>query len=151
MTGTVQNSPTQVIQNMTSDALQLTFVNSEGAALKAGQEVKLHTDGTIKLRKLQTDSCLGVVMKGAEDGARATIRIAAHVTLLGVAKGGTLTAGTLVYPDGTVNADGYPSYLTSTKANGNISQAIVLRGATVTNKVLIGILQAPVPVPADVV
>jgi len=139
MTGSIQTTPTQVIKNMTSDALQLTFVSSAGSEIKAGQEVYQHTDGTVKKRTLGTQIPLGIALSDTPDGERVLVRVPHQMVIEGIAKGGALNAGVAVVPDGTLNADGYPNYVAA-GASAYVS-AFTLKAAVEDARVCIGIIQ----------
>lgn len=139
-TGTIQSAASQVVANEDHDRLQLSFVNGSGGELVQGQEVTLKSDGTVDKRDATTENALGTVVVGGANTNKVTVRINCTRTLNAHAKGGTLTAGTAAYPDGTFDADGTPNYLT--QSSGVVS-AIVLKGNTVGGAVIIGILNAP--------
>lgn len=141
MTGTVDSSAPQVITDQVSDALQLSFVNSSGAALTQGQEVTLKSDGTLDKRDAGTDKPLGIVMVGAVDGARATVRTPFIAVVNAIAIGGTINANTYVKPNGTKNSDNYPQYVAC--AAGDYASALVIKGGAVNTVIKVAILNAP--------
>lgn len=140
MTGTVDTTASQVLTNICYDGLQMSFVNSDTVALTQGQEVKLHTDGTIKKRGAGTDMPLGIVIVAAETTKRATVRTSFQAEVKGIAKGGTINAGTLVVPNGNKNADGYSEYVAA--ASGDYACAVVIKGGAVDTFITIGILSS---------
>jgi len=139
-TGTIQNAATQIIADIRHDALQHGYTNSQGAALAKGDEVYMHTDGTVKLRTLGTQIPLGVVMVGAADGERVTVR-EFFTLVLDVLNGGagTINAGVLVVPLGTKTND-IPEY--DAGAATNKSCAVVIIGAIAGGAMRIGILDS---------
>ena len=126
-TGPIMNAVNQVITDM-DNALQFQFTTS--AAIAAGQEVALNTDGTIKL-KAAADYPIGVCIIGAASGGRATIRLNASERLVGAAGAAAINSGVLVTPDGTINANGYPNYIAA--VTGNYSRAIAMSVAAAQN------------------
>lgn len=145
MTGTIDNAAPQVITDLKHDALQLGFTNDSGAALSEGQEVILKTAGTVDKRSSGTTRPIGVVIKGGANAARVTVRTCFTAVLNGIAKGGTINAGTFVKPNGTLNADGKPQYVAAVA--GDYSLAIVVKGGAVDSEIKIAILDAPVLLP----
>ena len=145
MTGTIDNAAPQVITDLKHDALQLGFTNDSGAALSEGQEVILKTAGTVDKRSSGTTRPIGVVIKGGANAARVTVRTCFTAVLNGIAKGGTINAGTFVKPNGTLNADGKPQYVAAVA--WDYSLAIVVKGGAVDSEIKIAILDAPVLLP----
>jgi len=140
-TGTIQDPAVQVIQNLRHDALQHGFTNSEGAALSKGDEVYLDTDGSVKLRDAATQVPIGVVVVGAADGERVTVRDFFTMELNVVNGGaGAINPGQFVVPLGTKDSDGYPEY--DAAAAGNYSCAIVINGGAAGESMRIGILDS---------
>lgn len=136
-TGTIQDAAPQVITDMRSDALQLSFVNDSGAALAAGDEVILKTDGTVDIRDAGTELPLGVVIKGAADGERVTVRTPFTAVIKAIATGGTINAGSFVKPNGSKTLS-IPQYVV-VSAN-DYAIGLVLKGATVGNAIVVGIV-----------
>lgn len=137
MTGTIQNAAVQVITDLRHDALQLGFTNDHGSAITKGDEVTLKADGTIKLRVLGSEIPLGIVVVGADDGKRVTVRTYFTSVIVGVAKGGTINAGVLVKPNG-LKTNEYPQYVLGTSSDYSV--AIVMTGAIVDDELVIGII-----------
>lgn len=140
MTGSIQATPTQVINNMTSDVLQLSFLSSDAAAMKAGQEVYQHTDGSIKKRTTGTQKPLGILMSDCPIGERGLVRVPFHLVLTATVKTANLNAGVEVKPDGTLDADGYPNYVAA--VSGDYVQSLTIKAGLVGAHVRIGILQS---------
>lgn len=141
MTGTIQDAAVLVIQNLRHDALQLGFTNSQGVALAKGDEVYLHTDESVKLRSTGAQIPCGVVVVGADNGKRVTVRT--YFTLeLNVVNGGSsaIASGVAVVPLGTKNSEGYPEY--DAAADGEFASAIVLVGGDSDESMLIGVLDS---------
>ena len=145
MTGTIDNAAPQVITDLKHDALQLGFTNDSGAALSEGQEVILKTAGTVDKRSSGTTKPIGIVIKGGANAARVTVRTCFTAVLNGIAKGGTINAGTYVKPNGTLASDGKPQYVAA--ASGDYSLAIVVKGGVVDSEIKIAILDSPVLLP----
>ncbi len=139
MTGTIQDAAAMVITDLRSDALQLGFTNDSGEALTKGQEVTLKTDGTIDKRDAGTELPIGVVVKGNDDGKRVTVRTYFTAVVLGKAKGGALTAGELVVPNGTKDSTTYvPEFIAATSSDYAVG--VVLKGASLDGEIKVGIL-----------
>lgn len=142
-TGTIQNAALQVIGNMKHDALQYTFTNSQGAALAKGDEVYLHTDGSVKLRNAGTQRPLGVVVVGGDDGERVTVRTYFTVEMDVINNsGGDVDAGDLLVPEGVKDADGRPQYVAAVATN--LVCAVALVPASDGTVVRVGILDSMV-------
>jgi len=140
MTGTVDNAASQVLKNISYDGLQMSFTNSDTVALTQGQEVILHTDGTIKKRSAGTEKPLGIIIVPADATKRATVRTNFQAEINGIAKGGTINAGEFVVPNGNKDADGYPEYVAA--AAGDFVNAQVIKGGAVDSFIKIGILSS---------
>ena len=139
MTGTIQNAAVQIITDMKGDALQFSFVNSSGAALSKGDEVYLHTDGSVKIRNAGTQLPIGVVIVGGANGERVTVRTSFTVCLdVANNSGGPVSAGDKLIPEGTKDSNGRPQYADA--AATNIVKAIALHGAVDQAVVKVGIL-----------
>lgn len=145
-TGTIQNAALQIINTMKGDALQLGFTNSQGAALSKGDEVYLHTDGTVKLRSSGATRPLGVVVVGGADGERVTVRTYFTVVVDVVnTTGGTNNAGDALVPDGTKDSEGRPNYIAG--VTGNYCCAIALNSVADDAVVRVGILDSMIILP----
>jgi hypothetical protein len=101
-----------------------------GNRCRIGQTVRISANNTVVPCTAGTDLSIGVVTDNDDnDGNKVTVHANILRTSLAIAKGGTLAAGAVIVPDGTVNADGLPGFAAA--ATGNFVQAVVLRGATV--------------------
>lgn len=144
-TGTIQNAALQVIGNMKHDALQYTFTNSQGAALAKGDEVYLHTDGSVKLRTSGAQRPLGVVIVGADDGERVTVRTFFTMEMDVINNtAGTVNAGDLLIPEGVKDAEGRPQYIAGVATN--LACAVALTTVADGSVVRVGILDSMVVV-----
>jgi len=139
MTGTIQNAATVVMTDIRHDALQFSFVNDSGAALTEGQEVTLKTDGTIDKRDAASDIPLGIVVVGAANGARVTVRTFFTAVIKAKAIGGTINAGVFVNPNGNKDATTHiPEYILAT--GNNPSVGLVIKGAAQNGSITVGIM-----------
>lgn len=144
-TGTIQDAAPVVIKNIKHDALQMSFVVANGGgSLVVGQPVSMQTNGTLKAQGVGTDPCIGVVIKGAGDGERATVRTV-FTTEEELIAGGTLLAGALVRHNNVVDADGYPTVVAA--ATGEFACGVVLKGGAVGEKIIVGIIDGIVVAP----
>lgn len=138
-TGTVQEQAAQVLELMTSDALQMSFgIDDGGDAIVPGQPVALNADGTIRAANAAIDFPIGTAVKGEADGERAIVRINSNLVMNFAASGGDLVAGNYARQAAAPNANGYPSFAVA--ASTEIAQAIVLKGATSGNIGLLAII-----------
>lgn len=136
-TGTIQDAAPLVITDMRSDALQLSFVNDSGDDLVAGDEVILKTDGTVDKRDAGTELPLGIVIKGAADGERVTVRTPFMAVLKGVANGGTINAGSFVKPNGS-KTNSLPQY--EVVSANDYALGLVLKGGIAGATIVIGVV-----------
>jgi hypothetical protein len=132
---------TTLVQNVEHDGLVLTF--SAGAALKAGQEVRISGNNTVNTRT-GTQYPIGVVIADAANSENVAVRVNLAQDLAAIAKGGTINAGAFVKPNGSFNGDGTPQYVAAT--TGDYALGIVISGGAVDTVIRVGILKAPVVV-----
>ena len=112
-TGTVQSASVTLSKHRETKLVTLTLTNGEGAELFHGQEVSLTGNLEVSKRDVAAQKSIGVVSIGGLDGEEVSIATAFQRTLKVIAKGGTLTAGDQVLPDGTRDANGLPGYAVS--------------------------------------
>jgi hypothetical protein len=141
MTGSVMNASITLSRHKATYGVFLTLVNSSGATLNAGQEVKLENDLTVDKRSVGTEFSIGVVDVGGADGEKVSVHTPFNRTLKAIAKGGTLNVNTFVKPNGTWNAAGLPEYVVA--VNGDYVSAIVIDGGAVDTVIELGILMCP--------
>jgi hypothetical protein len=140
-TGSVMNASLTLSRHKATYGVFITFTNSSGATLNAGQEVILENDLTVDKRSVGTTFPIGVVDVGGVDGDKVTVHTCFARTLKAVAKGGTINVGTFVKPNGTWNALGLPEYVAV--ANGDYASAIVIDGGAVDTVIELGVFQTP--------
>lgn len=140
-TGTIQDAALLIITDLRHDALQLGFTNDSGGALTKGDEVTLKVDGSVDLRSLGTEYPLGIVVVGAADGERVTVRTP-FTALMDVTNvnAGTIDAGDLLIPKGTKDANGRPNY--DIAAATNLSMVMALTQAATTAIVKVAVLES---------
>lgn len=143
-TGTIQDPSVLVIQNRRIEALQPSFTNDSGSDLTQGQEVTLKADGTVDVRDAGTEKPLGVVIVGAVDGERVTVRTFFTLEMNVVATGGNIDAGTYVVPNGSKDSEGRPQYVAASL--DDYTCALVINGALQDAVMKIGILDGIVKV-----
>ena len=144
-TGTVQGRATTLSKLYNRGDVRLSVANGEGTAVVDGQEVYISGDDEVSLRDLGTDYPLGVVETGGDDGELVTVHANVQRTLVATAKGGALTAGAFVKPNGTVT-NGIPEYVVA--VTGDFAIAQVLRGGLVDTNVVLVQHYAPKLIPA---
>ncbi|MAX80381.1 MAG: hypothetical protein CL843_09415 [Crocinitomicaceae bacterium] len=140
MTGSIHNASVTVFQDQKHDALQLGFTNDSGGDLVKGQEVYLKSAGGVDKRTDGSTIPLGVVIVGAEDGEKVTVRTFFTVSVTGVAKTNALNYGVAVVPNGTVDSSGRPEYVA---AGASVNYcAITIKGGAADSEILVGILDS---------
>lgn len=145
-TGTVEGAAPEVLSDMRNEALQWGFTNSNAGPMVQGQEVFLKSDGTVDLRVDGSKPPLGVVIIGGETTKRVTVRVFATALAMGIAKGGTVVAGTMVVPDGTLDATNkYPGYKTA--VSDDLSCGLVIKGGTVNSVIKVAIIDGFTVIP----
>lgn len=142
-TGTIQDPAFQTIINKDDKRLHVSFVNDSGVTLVEGMEVIFKTNGTIDKRELGTEKPFGIVIKGAANGLRATIRVYATVLMNAVATGGNLpNAGTFVVPNGNIDAT-YPYPEVIAAVDGDFVTMMIVKGANANLPIKVLVLNSP--------
>ena len=155
MTGSVQSaSKTVTRQPEASEGCTLTLTNGSGAALKQGQEVFISGNMAVNKRSTGAQFPVGIVTVGGDDAQPIAVFTCFQRTVRAVAKGGTLSAGTFVKPNGTYNSVGLPEYVaateptlsngTTTSVLGDYVSGIVISGGNVDTEIQIGIFRTPI-------
>ena len=137
-TGTIQPPSIVVLPDIRHDALQLGFTNDSGGDLTQGMQVTLKADGTVDKLDAGTEKPLGIVIVGAVDGERVTVRTFFTATVKGIIKGGNIDAGVYVVPNGVTESDGRPQYIAAVLNDYTVG--IVIVGGLEDAEIHIGIL-----------
>ncbi len=139
MTGTFESKGEFLFLN----AEAVTFATATN--LEVGQEVIVSANMTVAVRDNATQRSIGIVATKPHEGF-VTIRNAIFEdVIVGVAKGGALSAGALVRQDGTVDsASKLPNYVAA--ASSSLASGIVLSGGASGGQVRVGVLKASIAV-----
>lgn len=125
---------------------EITFDTAQ--VLEIGQEVYISGNNTVSERTLGSQFPIGVVETPSVTGdTQVVVKTGFSRVIQAIAKGGTLSAGAFVKPNGNVStADSLPEYV-SAATSGDFAAGVVLIGGAVDATIRIGILETPVRIP----
>lgn len=115
---------------------------TEDTTLVEGQAVYINGNGTVAKQTAGNQFPIGFVYTPTNNKGYVGVGMTAFgSTLKGSAKGGTLTFGSFVRQDGTLDANGLPNFVAA--ASGEFASAIVIEGAAAGSAIYVGVLSMP--------
>ncbi len=123
----------------------VTFQTSQ--VLEVGQEVYISANRTVSKRTAGTQVPIGTVSTPSRTGDTNTVvKTFFSRVIQGIAKGGTIAAGTFLKPNGNVSAaDQLPEYVAA--AANDYASAVVINGGAVDSIIEIGVFESLVRIP----
>lgn len=123
-------------------ALTYSFKVSGGATIYTGQEIYLHTDGTVRPVSTAAHLPIGFATQDVADGETATFETYFHRVSDNAYVAGSTATGALVKQNATLNS-GKPVYVAATTGYNN---TIVLVGRANAGTITVGVLRSPMAV-----